>query len=541
MRFLKFFVAPLFLIAFWLIFPIIINPNDSLSVVSTNYNKDSFKSYSDTELYKGQKVSAEFKAKEDNLGIIAVRFNTFGRINGDYLTFRVKEKEKEGWYYETRYRVDQFQPNDFFTFGFPVVNNSKEKNFLFELQSFQGSPGDAIALSTMEPILKTKYQFSKAQLIENKKTLLTYSFKKIYYSFADSKFFIFSLSYLLPFIFYISFVVLKKKTLFSLLSIALVTFLGIFTVLSSLTTLFLLALWIFLIILNKMNSSISFFLAFVFLLIVPLMLLTGNKLGADNLAIWTYYFLVIGTCQTIYELTRRPKNLISIYSIFNLKIFKIGGNFIKLANNMAYDIFAYAFRSLTAAAIYILRFFSLSSHSKLAILVWVFKMSLLLALLAIFIYNKVYPVLINEKFVPGSNSGLYVSKIEPAIARHADKVVLFGGGFNWDKNEPVRLYSQYGEIKPDTWDDNKIIVSVPLNYKIGNVTFWVERPMPNRNSAQKSNVISIKLIDRNGKLSREDYDYFHQVKFLESETLKVNEFRNYKYGKYITAFILKLL
>lgn len=202
-KFIKWGIIPLGLIIVWTYLTFnLINNTAGLTILEYGYQRNNFISWKDTELLKGQKIDAEFKAKANNLGIVAARFNTHKRINSDILIFRLKEKGQQNWSYENKYRVDQFQPDDLFTFGFPIIENSESKIYQFELESTKGQPDDAIALSPVEPVFVTKYQYTKHALLANKNTLKEFIFRKIKNLITDKNFIFSSLVYFLPLVYY---------------------------------------------------------------------------------------------------------------------------------------------------------------------------------------------------------------------------------------------------------------------------------------------------------------------------------------------------
>jgi hypothetical protein len=306
------------LIAFWIIVPVVTNTESALSVIASSYDKSIFSPFLKSEIHKGKKINGVFESRENNLGILAIRFNTFIRINKDSLIFRIKEKNAKDWYYTGKYKVDQFQPNDFFTFGFPIIANSQNKSYIFQLESIKGERNDAVALSEIEPVALAKYQFTKAELLQNKAFLPVFIYKKIYYSFTDFNFFVSSLPFLLPLLFSM----LSMKSILKLSKDRKNLFLQIFTLtlfiylfLSPLmvvnSNLIFLAFWIFLLLFIRLESSVSFLYALIFLCLTPILLLFKKDMIAENFAIWTYYFLVVGTIQSIYELKKNPKNLMT--------------------------------------------------------------------------------------------------------------------------------------------------------------------------------------------------------------------------------------
>ena len=306
-KIITFFIIPFFLLLTWFVLSVVFNSYGAISVLTYGMNSETDKIEIKTkEIYKGQKVYGEFTARENNLGIISVRFNTFKRINDDSLLFRIKENGGKKWYYEGSYKVDQFQLDDLFTFGFPIIPNSNSKKYQFELQSTKGRRGNAVAISRTNPIFVTKYQFTKELLLQDKPLLLNHIYKKFLNTFDSVDFILSSIIYLFPFIFYLLWLypirpyvqkpniknwIIKNDLQFylSLLFITISIFLHIIFVreLSSvLATLILLTLWFFFSMRYRLDSSVTFLLALLYLSTCPILLLFQTETAAERGAIW---------------------------------------------------------------------------------------------------------------------------------------------------------------------------------------------------------------------------------------------------------------
>src|SRR3989344_2578632 len=161
-----------------------ITPFSSLGLFSVveEYPDHVFTYINTIEFIKGDKVQGNIVSNENNLGMVLIRFYNYGRINEDTVAFRIKDNDKKNWYYENTYTVDQFQPNEYFTFGFPVIENSKNKNYYFEIESLKGIHLSAIAISEKTPRIALIYQYSKGRLLKEKKIILTLLLKKINYA-----------------------------------------------------------------------------------------------------------------------------------------------------------------------------------------------------------------------------------------------------------------------------------------------------------------------------------------------------------------------
>ncbi len=148
-KWVKWGVIPLFLFSIWAAGSVYesIRVDTSFTVITQNFNRSNFNIYNTDELLKGHKIEASFQPNYNYLGIVAVRFNTFMRINNDSVIFKIKESNNRKWLYEGTYRVNQFQPHGLFTFGFPVIYDSKGKTYIIEIESVKGKKRDAVALS----------------------------------------------------------------------------------------------------------------------------------------------------------------------------------------------------------------------------------------------------------------------------------------------------------------------------------------------------------------------------------------------------------
>lgn len=111
------------------------------------------------DLMSGKTFSQEINSKHDNLGIIAIRFQTFNRINNDTVVFRIKENTDQGWYYSANYNTDQFQDRELFPFGFPIINNSKDKIYKIEVESKFGSDSSHVRIDNLAPSIFSKHKY----------------------------------------------------------------------------------------------------------------------------------------------------------------------------------------------------------------------------------------------------------------------------------------------------------------------------------------------------------------------------------------------
>lgn len=153
----------------------------------------------------------EFKASENNLGIVMIKF-TKPEKETDKVTFRIKEQGEDSWFYENQYDSRHFPNNEFYPFGFPAVANSKGKIYQFELIPINRG---SINISSNSKNFGLAYQSSKDQLISDISFASRFLYKKTIYAFNHLSLRVFLLASLVltPLIWYAKYIryFLKKR------------------------------------------------------------------------------------------------------------------------------------------------------------------------------------------------------------------------------------------------------------------------------------------------------------------------------------------
>jgi len=203
-KLLYFFLIPAGLLAFWIYFSIMeVHDTDQVYLqLTSEYNSDMLHPRDFTEILAGRIITGEFVAPYDNLGIVGLRFWNFYRLNDDFLIFRLKEQGSHRWYYQSRHKVDQFQPHDYFVFGFPPIGPSAGKTYEFEIESESGRPGNAVGISPIEPAVVVKYKISREAVFSSVPAAAQFTAKKILNLAYKPKFVAVSFAYFLPFLIY---------------------------------------------------------------------------------------------------------------------------------------------------------------------------------------------------------------------------------------------------------------------------------------------------------------------------------------------------
>ncbi|MDO8610243.1 MAG: hypothetical protein Q7R95_06850 [bacterium] len=328
-------------------------------------------------------------------------------------------------------------------------------------------------------------------------------------------------------------------------------------------------LWTLVLIGYSVEARINFIFALIFLVFCPILLILKLDTIAEKSAVWTYMFLVVGTIQSIIEMKLEPVGLIE-YSAFLKKIVgyailqnlafisvkillnildftkKIFAFFVSFLNNRIIIIFKYFITLLkriintkpTSIQDHIMNILKISGIFSAFGFVIIFIVSLPIVLgyttikLTIVVNN--YAIYYQKKLADEklqkerSNLDPYIEKVEPAIVYPSTKIIVFGKGFSSRANDSqtnrVILRNEGEIITLDYWDDNKIIFTVPLHWKIGINHIWIDKPIiwNNKSDITKSNVVSLKLLPVSQIMTPDDDAFFEQLKKLTPEARKIN-------------------
>lgn len=253
------------------------------------------------ELIKGDIIKGTFVSKYDGIGQLAVRFNNNYHDSEDILTFRIKERGTDDWFYQAQYKTDQFLPHRLFPFGFPTISNSKGKVFDFELESLRGIQSRGISLDSQNPTFTVKAIYTKNNLLENKNALLYFIFHKLLNLIIYIPLFIYSFSPLLFFL-VLNFIPFIKSIIY-------VTFITTITIGSSIyapnvaDTTILIVLFMYILVSNRYqyDSRVSLLISAILIFIATIFLAFGLSVQANSFAVWGYVFLWITAIQQIRE------------------------------------------------------------------------------------------------------------------------------------------------------------------------------------------------------------------------------------------------
>lgn len=530
----------LFLIGIFFSLRSIFPPGNAFTVLTyTRY--PSIAKYSlDREILKHKKIDITFQAQEDYLGIVQLHINTFDRWNTDTIVFRIKEQDAKGWYYQNSYDTAQTTNLAFYPFGFPALKNSKDKLYEIEIESLDGVHGNAIGISSIQPIVVTKYQYPKQLLLTDRSQLRYFIGLKIQNLIQTINPIIDVLIFFLPFLYYVIWVWSKKNYASFVLIFFVIIVYDVFFFNSPRETnyFFLLSLWIWLSIVNKFSNKISLIFTILFLALSLMFSINGSRHFIEELSVWAYMFLVAAVITGLYETAISSKTISAANflmtakssPIYQLPLYAIALVFWGITDIAASS--ALIMLGLKKFAIFIVKKFGIVpflfvSISSLIIL----TLSLIFGIqITIKLGNKIKAEQLKQLRL---SLNPIITGAEPGIVYHSTKIILYGNGFDprSDRSSLVKLVGTHGQVEnvnTDYVDNSKIIFTVPLHWNTGLLHFWVDVPFTWRGKQiiAESNVVAIKLIStlnpNSPDFSPDDDAFFRQLKTLTPEVRQIN-------------------
>lgn len=276
-----------------------INPN----IISYNHPVGS-------AIQDGGGVRGEFTAPNNYLGLLTIRFDNKDIIETKS-TFRIKEKGSDTWYHSSSIDAIQYNIKPLYTFGLPVIVDSKDKLYEFEVMLpdyVRGEP--SLSLSTISPVITSQYAFPGKILIQNRGVLIDFVKQKLSYQiqspYAPSIFFAYSLP-LIGFVVHSLFLVKKYPISLRLNSISVLALLGIgldIVVLKnnySLLALVLSLAWIGGILIQKVKPQTSILVALALITWCPFFLVAHMEWVAEKAANWMFILTTIGFFQYCFK------------------------------------------------------------------------------------------------------------------------------------------------------------------------------------------------------------------------------------------------
>lgn len=336
-KFVKWGAIPIVLLLLWLASLVLIVQKESFTIITQTYDRSVFDNFSTKSLLKGSKMTGEFQAKTDNLGIVSVRFQPRPYLDTgeDEVIFRIKEKDTNNWHAENVYFGNLLSGLPLFPFGFEKISDSKNKIYVFEIESKSGNSENAFALSDEEPITVTHHQYVKEEIFRSISNITNFTFLKFASSFQNIDTVVSSLPYLLPLVFYLIPLIINSElsrrntklkynrfTKFPLMHVIVLFILLDSTIthteLNFIVYSIFIALWILTIKIYKLDASITVLYSAIFFAAAFLSHIFGSSSTVERFSSWSYIFLAIGIFQLAIDSKANDKQKTDYRSYLSL-------------------------------------------------------------------------------------------------------------------------------------------------------------------------------------------------------------------------------
>ncbi len=290
--------------------------------------------------------------------------------------------------------------------------------------------------------------------------------------------------------------------------------------------------WTLTIIGFKTESRTSFVLALFWLILTPFFLILKKDIIAEKMAVWTYMMLVVGTIQSIIELKIDSSGLNSPQefaqtlnkSKLNLFLINLGGFLIS-------KIYLHLIQIKNKLIKLLKKYLSPEPKTFLQMIVYLLKIVSIIVSAFLILFFSGLVINKTNKEINKIKKDLHrkslnprIEKVEPTLVYKSTKVILFGKNFGWNQEDQLRIYTTQGEIRPDLVNDTKIIFTIPLHWKEGEIDIWLGKLVgwEGKTIQAFSNTVKIKLLPITPNFTSQDDLFFKQLKKLNPETRKIN-------------------
>ncbi|MCX6731163.1 MAG: hypothetical protein NTZ55_04925 [Candidatus Roizmanbacteria bacterium] len=486
--------------------------------------------FSITEQYKDPIIKGKIHASFPNLGAIIVHFERPSSKKGSFL-FQMQEINSNTLHYSATYALQDIYNLQSYPFGFPVIVNSQNKSYFIKMES------QHLSIKKSGVVYEMIYPFDKGSLFRGERAV-QFILGKIEQYWKDLLYSNNLIFYLAPTFFFLFFTIIhlifkdkfqrteiyrQSKELAKPTFLSLLLFIGydilFIPKINDLPIALLCMMWALLIFSYRYKSQKSFVGALFFLILCPILLVSNMGLIAEKASAWAFMFMVMGTIHALIELKNEeaPNENYFIFHIHQLLNYipSFDSALLLWYKKMTYKkqkpitikvtLKDYIHQSVAGIKEYVLFFLYVMAGTVIILTV-------------VTVYTKVMSVRDRKLKNP------VVQLVEPKLVYPATKVLLFGSSFGSRIDERYRLMKDGVEVRPDYWEDHKIIFTIPLGWKTGIVNIWIERPIQwnGETIIEITKPVQIKLLPISGWNSPDDDLYFEQMKTWKKETREIN-------------------
>lgn len=469
-------------------------------------------------LSKPYRITANYP----NLGTIILHFKepVFSTTNS--FTFNIRQVGSHESVYTAKYSSKDIYYLPAYPFGFPPIANSMHNIYELFLSAKPGTNSN-LTIADRGTAYELLYPFDRERVLGGEELFLFAKGKinqyvKHYINTQNYLFYIFVLIvYLLAYVFgdklqmlspIASQITYFKKYFSKKILLILLCILGLDVLVIQISQDIFIGiaylLFFALILVYNLTSRDIFNLVILMLVLCPFFILSNMIASAERSSMWAYLFMTMGAIQMVAE--TKKWNLAG--SIYRKRLYGLVADF---------DLWVETL---------VRRYTGLQSHNqnyvrqlqKYAILVIFIVLSSMFVILTMVTGEKISKKLRRSAMNPS------VRLVEPTLLYRSNKVIITGNSFGSKFNNKYRLIQDSYEIRTDYWENDKIIFTVPLDWKVGTHRIWIEKPVEweGKTVIEKTKPVMIRVLPVTGRFTPEDDLYFEQMKTWRQETREIN-------------------
>lgn len=142
--------------------------------------------HSNKQLQKQQDViTGTFISQHNFLGMIVLPIQKTDIPYDEIIEFRIRKETDTNWYYSGEFETARVNNLDFYPLGFPVVTDSANQHFYFEIEKVKKSNANPITFNLKNDYFQTKYQYPTQTLLQDPVQLFTFFTAKTQYAIAN--------------------------------------------------------------------------------------------------------------------------------------------------------------------------------------------------------------------------------------------------------------------------------------------------------------------------------------------------------------------
>ncbi len=163
--------------------------NHHLPILDNRLLSESISTPHSGPILAGEMIVGHFESKYPNLSTLKFSFNARNIDVQDTLIFRIIEEKSDKLIFENQVDLNGDNISKPLDFKFPEIVNSRDQNYVFEIQSLDGTSERGVSLDLTNSTIIAESTFNGRQLLKNPHELFYLIVQKLIIIFSDPRFY----------------------------------------------------------------------------------------------------------------------------------------------------------------------------------------------------------------------------------------------------------------------------------------------------------------------------------------------------------------